>query len=237
MESDIALNFESSSKGYAVIGRRGSSSWKLKVIGKRAHSAGIFSEEIGAGAIFETSRILNAFYEEVKGEKGLTFNPGVIAGGTSITKGEGGASFTAFGKGNVVAQNVVVQGGIRFLSENQLLRARAKMQDVVLRHLPMTDATIEITDSYPAMTETDANRALLAKLSDVSVAMGMEPLKAFDPTKRGAADISFVAPFVTSMDALGGAGGGSHTPEEWADLPSIKQATQRTAVFLYRLMN
>lgn len=235
--SDIALNFESGSKGYAVIGRRGSSGWKLNVTGKRAHSAGVFSENTGAGAIFEASRILNGFYEEVKGEHGLSFNPGVISGGTFVTEGEGGASFTAFGKSNVVAQKLVVQGGLRFLSDEQLQRARAKMREVVERHLPVTDATIEFIDSYPAMTESDANRALLAKLSDVSVAMGMEPLKSFDPTKRGAADISFVAPHVTSMDALGGSGGGSHTPSEWGDLTSIKVATQRTAVFLYRLLN
>ena len=235
-DSDIALNFESGSKGYAVIGRRGSSGWKLSVTGKRAHSAGVFSKTTGAGAIFEASRILNGFYEEVRGEHGLSFNPGVISGGTFVTAGEGGASFTAFGKSNVVAQTVVVQGGLRFLSDEQLQRTRAKMREVVERHLPVTDATIKFTDSYPAMTETDANRALLAKLNDVTVAMGMEPVKAFDPTKRGAADISFVAPHVTSMDALGGSGGGSHTPNEWADLTSIKVATQRTAVFLYRLL-
>jgi glutamate carboxypeptidase len=233
--SDIALNFESGSKGYAVIGRRGSSGWKLEVSGKRAHSAGVFNEKTGAGAIFETSRILNDFYNEVKGEHGLTFNPGVIAGGTFVTKSDAG--YTAFGKTNVVAQKVIVKGGLRFLSDEQLQGARAKMRDVVSRHLPVTEASIEFIDSYPAMTETDANRALLAKLSDVSVAMGMEPLKAFDPTKRGAADISFVAPHVTSMDALGGSGGGSHTTDEWADISSIKQATQRTAVFLYRLLN
>ncbi|MFT5451660.1 MAG: glutamate carboxypeptidase [Enterobacterales bacterium] len=235
--NDIALNFESGSKGYAVIGRRGSSGWKLSVSGKRAHSAGVFSEYVGAGAIFEASRILNDFYNEVKGEHGLTFNPGVIAGGTFVTEGDAGANYSAFGKTNVVAQTVVVKGGLRFLSDEQLQGARAKMRAVVSRHLPQTDANIEFIDSYPAMTETTANRALLAKLSDVSVAMGMEPLKAYDPTKRGAADISFVAPHVTSMDALGGAGGGSHTPNEWADLVSIKQATERTAVFLYRLLN
>ncbi|MFT5521102.1 MAG: glutamate carboxypeptidase [Enterobacterales bacterium] len=235
--SDIALNFESGSKGYAVIGRRGSSGWKLNVSGKRAHSAGIFSDEAGAGAIFEASRILNDFYNEVKGEHGLTFNPGVIAGGTFVTEGEAGANYSTFGKTNVVAQKVIVKGGLRFLSDEQLQAARLKMSEVVSRHLPVTDANIEFIDSYPAMTETAANRALLAKLSELSVDMGMEPLKAYDPTKRGAADISFVAPHVTSMDALGGWGGGSHTPNEWADLASIKKATQRTAVFLYRLLN
>lgn len=233
---DVALNFESGSKGFAVIGRRGSSGWKLTVTGKRAHSSGIFSERTGAGAVFETSRILSAFYEDVKGEHGLTFNPGVIAGGTFVDENEGGASFTAFGKTNVVAQTLIVKGGLRFLSDDQLQRARAKMREIVEQHLPQTDAIIDFTDSYPAMTESNENRKLLAQLSDVSVALGMEPLKAYDPTKRGAADISFVAPVVPSMDALGSYGGGSHTTDEWVDLNSFRTATQRTAVFLYRLL-
>lgn len=234
--NDLALNFESGTPGKAVIGRRGSSNWKLIVSGKRAHSSGIFSENTGAGAIFETGRILDGFYQEVKGEHGLTFNPGVIAGGTFVKEGNDGASFEAYGKTNVVAQKVIVKGGLRFVSEDQKERAREAMRQVAAKHLPKTNAKVEFEDSYPAMTATKANRAELKKLSDVSVALGMKPLTEFDPTKRGAADISFVAPYVTSMDALGAWGGGSHTPKEWLDVKSFKLATKRTAVYLYRLL-
>ena len=83
--SDIAIGFENSTGyNYATIARRGSSNWSVSTTGKRNHSSGIFSEEVGAGAIFEMSRILNGFYEEVRGEKLLTFNPGVLMGGTFI---------------------------------------------------------------------------------------------------------------------------------------------------------
>ena len=235
--SDLALNFESGTPGKAVVGRRGSSNWKLTVSGKRAHSSGVFSEQTGAGAIFEAGRILNGFYQQVRGEHGLTFNPGVIAGGTFVEEGSDGASMDAFGKTNVVAQKVVVKGGLRFLSEEQKERARETMRNVVVKHLPVTNAIIEFEDSYPAMTATDANRVAMSKLSDVSVALGMKPLTAFDPTKRGAADVSFVAPHVTSIDALGAWGGGSHTPNEWLDMNSLKISTKRTAVYLYRLLN
>ena len=75
-KADIALGFENST-GFdnATIARRGASGWKVEVEGKRAHSSGIFRDNIGAGAIFEMSRILNSFYEEVRGEEYLTFNP------------------------------------------------------------------------------------------------------------------------------------------------------------------
>ena len=67
--SDIALGFETST-GFnnATVARRGASGWKVEVTGKRAHSSGVFRENVGAGAIFEMSRILHRFYEEVRGE-------------------------------------------------------------------------------------------------------------------------------------------------------------------------
>ncbi len=235
-DSDIALNFEGGSEGYAVIGRRGSSGWTLEVSGKRAHSSGIFRESVGAGAVFEISRILHRFYNEVRGEHGLTFNPGVIAGGTFVEEGVNAAEQKAFGKTNVVAQTAVVHGGLRFMNEAQKERARAAMRAIVAESLPQTEAKVSFTDSYPAMEETEANRALLAELNDVTVALGATPVKAFPPEQRGAADISFVAPQVTSMDALGGFGGGSHTPDEWVDLPSVKFATVRSAILIHRLL-
>jgi len=235
--SDLALNFEGGSPGKAVIGRRGSSNWALTVTGKRAHSSVVFSEKVGAGAIFESGRILNDFYQQVKGEHGLTFNPGVIGGGTFVEEGDDDASMDSYGKGNVVAQKVIVKGGLRFLSEEQKERARESMRQIIAKNLPVTDASIEFEDSYPAMTATDANRAELKKFSNVSIALGMKPLTAYDPTKRGAADVSFVAPYVTSMDALGSWGGGSHTPDEWLDLNTFKLSTKRTAIYLYRLLN
>jgi len=236
-DSDVALNFEGGAAGYAVIGRRGSSGWALDVKAKRAHSSGVFNDNVGAGAIFEAARILNRFYGEVRGEHGLTFNPGVIAGGTFVTQGKNASEQAAFGKSNVVAQTAVVRGGLRFMNEDQKERTRKAMRAIVEDSLPHSEATITFSDSYPAMEETDANRALLKELSDITVALGHEPLKSFPPEKRGAADISFVAPYVTSMDALGGSGGGSHTPNEWVNLDSVKLATVRTAILLHRLLN
>ena len=126
--SDIALGFETSTGfNYATVARRGASGWELKVSGKRAHSSGIFNERVGAGAIFEMSRILNDFYKQVKGEEYLTFNPGVIAGGTFVDYDVATSKAEVFGKSNVVAQTAIVKGGFRFISEAQKEAARAKM--------------------------------------------------------------------------------------------------------------
>ncbi|MEP5271605.1 M20/M25/M40 family metallo-hydrolase, partial [Maribacter dokdonensis] len=97
--SDIGLGFETSTGfNYATVARRGSSGWKVEVEGKRAHSSGIFSEDTGAGAIFEMSRILNGFYTDVKGEDLLTFNPGTLVGGTFVEFDEMTSKGSVFGK-------------------------------------------------------------------------------------------------------------------------------------------
>ncbi len=236
--SDIALGFETSTGfNYATVARRGSSGWKVEVTGKRAHSSGIFSENTGAGAIFELSRILNAFYNEVRGEEYLTFNPGVILGGTTVSFDEALSRGTAFGKSNVVSQTAVVDGGLRFISEEQKEIAREKMRAIVKDNLPQTSATITFTDSYPSMPPTEGNHNLLKVLNQVSLDLGQGGVEAYDPGRRGAADTSFVAEYVDCLDGLGTMGRGAHTPEETVNLKTFKALTERTAILIYRLIN
>ncbi len=234
--ADIALGFENAT-GFdnATIARRGASGWQVEVQGKRAHSSGIFNERVGAGAIFEMSRILNAFYEEVRGEEYLTFNPGTLLGGTFVEYDKQTSSGEVFGKTNVVAQKAIVNGGLRFISEEQKENARAKMREIVSQNLPQTTAEIHFTDSYPAMGPTAGNEALLEQLSEVSQDLGFGPVSGYDPGRRGAADISFVANDVDGLDGLGTMGNGAHTPQETVNLKTMNALIQRTAVLIYRL--
>ena len=234
--ADVALNFEGGSNEWAVIGRRGSSGWKLETSAEQAHSSGIFSDRVGAGAAFEMARILNRFYGEVRGPFGLTFNPGRIAAGTIVEQGETPNDLTAYGKTNVVAQKSLVAGGLRFMDDDQLQAARAAMQGIVEDNLPGTEAVITFTDSYPAMEVTEANLALLAKLNAVHARLGLAPAKAFPPQRRGAADISFIAPYVTSMDGLGVSGKGAHGLGETMSIESMRDATRRAALLISDLL-
>ena len=236
--SDIALGFETSTGfNYATVARRGSSGWKVEVEGKRAHSAGIFSENTGAGAIFEMSRILHQFYTDVKGEDLLTFNPGTLLGGTFVEFDEMKSRGTVFGKTNVVAQKAEVRGGLRFISEEQKERARDKMREIVAQNLRQTSAKVSFTDSYPAMQPTEENLELLEILNEVSLDLNQGEVLAYDPGKRGAADTSFVAQYVACLDGLGTMGNAAHTPEETVNLKTIEALTKRTALLIYRLIN
>ncbi len=237
-KSDIALGFETSTGfNYATVARRGASGWAVEVAGKRAHSSGIFSERTGAGAIFEMSRILHQFYTDVKGEELLTFNPGTLLGGTFVNFDKTTSKGDVFGKSNVVAQKAVVQGGLRFISEEQKENARVKMREIVSNNLPQTSANITFNDSYPSMGPTEGNLSLLNTLNTVSLDLGQGEVLAYDPGKRGAADVSFVAEYVDCLDGLGTMGSGAHTPQETVNLNTIEALTKRTAILIYRLIN
>lgn len=234
--ADIALGFEGGTAGYGVIARRSSTDWRVDIEARTAHSSGVFSEGIGAGAIYEAGRILEDFYSEIRGEEYLTFNAATIVGGTEATWDDETARGSAFGKTNVVPPTVVITGDIRSITDEQLERTRQKMRDIVARPLPGTTSRITFGDGYPSMPPTDANHALLAQLSSVSEALGTGPLQPFDPGRRGAADISFVASMIEAgIDGLGPEGSGSHTVNETVNLNSIERAAKRAAVLMYRL--
>lgn len=237
--ADVALGFEGGVRDgeveYATVARRGSTGWTLEVEGRQGHSSRIFSEELGAGAIFEASRILSAFYDQIRGEELLTFNAGTFVGGTEVTFDPEEASGTAFGKTNVVPKRVIVRGGIRTITLEQLERTREKMRHIVAQSLPGTSAHITFRDGYPPMAPTEGNLAYLETYTQVSQELGYGPLEALDPGRRGAADISFVAPHVDGLSGMGTYGTGAHSQEEAVDLDSLVVAAQRAAILIYRL--
>ena len=237
-EADIVLAFENgdSNPMTAVVARRGSTGWRLDVTGTPAHSSQLFQREVGAGAVYEASRILSDFYDRLAGEPLLTFNPGVMLAGTDVDYDAFTAGGSAFGKSNVVAQSAVVTGDLRTITLEQLERARATMRFVVLESLPRTSATITFDDGYPPLAPTDGNRRLLAMFSQVSQDLGYGEVTAVDPRNAGAADVSFTAGFVDmAIDGLGPGGGNDHTVDEWIDLPTLAIQTKRAAVLMHRL--
>jgi glutamate carboxypeptidase len=233
-----ALGFEDGSGDphMANIARRGTSSWTLRTTGMPAHSSQIFRADVGPGAIFEAARVLDGFRARLAGQPYLTFNPGVVLGGTATALDAPQNQGTASGKTNVVAKDTVVQGDLRTLSPEQLAAAKATMREIVARPMPHTSSTITFDDGYPPMAPTAGNRRLLALYDAASRDLGLGPVAACDPLKAGAADVSFVANLVPmALDGIGLAGADDHTDKETADLGMLAPLTKRAAVVLYRL--
>lgn len=232
--SDLALAFEGAIGRTGTVARRGIISWELEVQGATGHSSALWGDAMGSGAVYEISRILAGFHEELRKLDGLTCNPSLVVGGTQAELERTGGKVS--GKDNIVAQRALARGDLRFLSAAQLAEAKAKMQAVVARHLPRTSAELRfLGDRYPAMEATPANYALLEQLSVASRDLGFGEITAYDPKSRGAGDVAFVSPPLPAIDGLGVHGRGAHAPGESADLSTVPELVKRTAVLLYRL--
>jgi len=236
--SDVALSFEGSitnkdGMAAATVGRRSTAFFELEIKARQAHSMGVFGPG-GYGAVYEAARILDAFRQQVV-EPGLTFNPGVILGGTEVSFDEAHSRGSAFGKTNVIANTVTVKGDLRYLDYPQRDRAQARMREIVARSLAGASSTINFRDSYPPMAVTPGNLKVLEQYSLASQDTGLGPIGAVPPESRGAGDIQFAAPFVDSLDGLGAAGGGAHSPNESLEAASIERSAIRAAILIYRL--
>lgn len=236
-QCDLALGFETAqSMNTIAIGRRGFSSWKLEVTAKTGHSAGVFGQSAGYGAIYETARIINRFREDLGNEKYLTFNPGIIAGGSEMTYDDEKMRATVAGKTNIISPAVVAEGDLRFLTEKQRENARQKMQAIVSgQNLNGTSAKISFTDGIPAMEPSKGNDALRQLTDKVSRDIGLGAVNAGDPGSRGAGDISYVAKYVDCIDGLGASGKGAHAAGETIHLKQFPLLIQRAAILIYRL--
>ena len=230
--SDLVLSFENGGSNIATVARRGASDWTLEVTARTGHSSAIF-KDMGSGAIFEAARILDQFYETLRGEEYLTFNPSVISGGTEVEVKD--QSLTSRGKTNVVPAKVIVRGDLRFIREEQKEAARAKMRQIVAKNLPGATAKITFADGIPAMSPSEGNLKLLKDMDAVSQDLGFGKIAALDPGARGAGDISYVTHLIPGLDGLGATGGGAHARGEYADLDTLSRQIKRAAVLLYRL--
>jgi glutamate carboxypeptidase len=220
----------------AVIARRGTTAWTLRVTAKPAHSSQIFRQDVGPGAIFEAARILTSFRETLAGERHLTFNPGVILGGTQVEYDAATSRGSAFGKENVIAALAIATGDLRALSREQFTNARRAMEAIVAASLPHAQAQIAFDEGYPPLAPAEGNKRLLALYDRASRDVGTGPVTAVDPDRAGAADVSFVADHVPMiLDGIGLMGHDDHTPGETADLTTLPSQTRRAAVLLHRL--
>jgi glutamate carboxypeptidase len=236
--ADVALDFEGlvviDGQDYGSLARRSAGDYTITATGRTAHSSGIFSPGVGDGAVYELARIITAFRTELP-EPNLTFNIGLVAGGATAALSPDEAQIAATGKTNVIPPIAIAKGDFRALTPEQVDRVRAKMEAIVARHLPQTDARIVFKAGYPPMAPTPGNQALLDRLNAVNADLDLPAMPALDPLKRGAGDISFVARDVDGLAGLGPSSSGDHTPEERVDLASFPRQIKRAALLMTRL--
>ena len=139
--ADVALEYEElivrDGQDYATVARRGVTDWELATSGVTGHSGSVFGSELGYGANYELARILDTFRRELP-EPNLTFNVGLMVGGTPASITADGSNGTASGKTNIIAAQALARGDLRALTPEQETRARARAScsGVMLRRSP-----------------------------------------------------------------------------------------------------
>jgi glutamate carboxypeptidase len=236
--SDVALDFESGSNrdgvDYGSTSRRSSVIWNLKATGRTGHSSGIFNPSVGYGAIYEITRCIDAFRQQLP-QHGLTFNIAFIIGGTTATVDASQTAGQFTGKSNVIPPIAYASGDIRTVSAEQTKQVEAKMTQIVSEHLDKTDASIDFQEGYPAMEATVGNRALFGILNKVNSDASLPHMQELDPLQRGAGDISFIAQYDDSLAGMGAIGGNGHREGEFIDLSHQATQIERAALLIYRL--
>jgi glutamate carboxypeptidase len=206
----------------------------VKITAKSGHSAGVFSDSSGYGAIYEGARIINAFREQLR-EQDLTYNVGLVVGGTKAAYDEPTATANVFGKTNVIPGQMEIVGDLRYVDYAQRDRTHQRMREIVAQSLPHAKSTISFDEGYPPMAPTEGNLRLREFYSRASADAGLGAIEALGVSERGAGDVQFVAPYVDSLDGLGATGKGSHTDNEELEIASIERGAVRAAVMIYRL--
>jgi len=232
-QSDIALGFEAGRADAVRLARRGQSIWTLDVKGTGGHSYAIFKAPLG-NALFEASRILARFYQELR-EPYLSDSPSLALGGTDVSHDVEKSRGTAAGEASVVPQRAVVLGDLRYISEQQRESAKARMQAIVSEHLPETRSSISFREEMPPWSPRQESQVLLDAYDEASRDLGLGAVAARDPEDGGAADISFVGSMVPGLDGLGAIGQHLHAATEGMDLNSLSSQAKRAALLIYRL--
>lgn len=236
--SDVSLEFETAVRiggvDYGSLARRGSLSWKIEANGETGHSSQVFGAVKGYGAIYEVTRILDAFRQQLP-EQGATYSVGLVLGGVAAKLNPAETGGEATGKSNIIPAQAIAMGDLRTLSNEQAERIQKKMEAIVAQHLPKTTAKITFNESYPSMPTTEGGRALLRMLNGVNASLGFSSMPELDPMRRGAGDIAFVAPYTDGLVGVGADGDGAHAEGETVFLDSLAKQAKRNAILMYRL--
>jgi glutamate carboxypeptidase len=174
--------------------RKGVGRYLVRVRGRAAHSGIDFAA--GASAVVELAHQIGQIAALSDLERGITVNPGVVAGGT---------------RSNVVAEHASVEVDVRVPRLKD-----AEAIDRKLRRLKPRDrrCAIEVTGALnrPPMERTPAIANLFALARDAAAGLG---LKLEESSTGGGSDGNFTAALgIPTLDGLGAVGEGAHASHE-----------------------
>lgn len=208
------LNLEGCGQGRIALQRKGIAVFKLYVSGISAHSS--LCATAGASAIREAAyKIIEL--EKIKETDGLTFNCGVIRGGSVR---------------NTVPAECEFELDVRFSSGEELERARSIIQKIAdTVYVEGCSCKVETTNLRVAMESCERNIELLRVANSAFEENGLSVLAPV--MGSGGSDAADVTAYgIPCLDSLGVAGGRIHSKDEFAVISSLAESAKRIVAIL-----
>lgn len=203
--------------GNVVTGRKGCAFMRCEIDGVAAHSGVNF--ELGASAIEELARKVQAFHALTDLEAGVTVNVGLVSGGQSV---------------NTVAARASCEIDLRYVRP----RDGAALIEEITRigrecSVDGTRSEISVTGQFVPLVQSPESKALFDVYVAVSGALGKEVAGEFT---GGCADSGFTSAVgAPTLCGVGPIGGNIHTEDEYVEIDSIVPRAQALAVSIMRL--
>ncbi|MBQ7039820.1 MAG: M20/M25/M40 family metallo-hydrolase, partial [Clostridia bacterium] len=214
--SEAFLNLEGIKGNTAVLQRKGILRYRFTVHGKALHSSRCAE---ASNAVAEAAyKIIEL--EKMKDAEGLTCNCGLIQGGTTA---------------NTVAESCCFYADIRFVTSDELKKARQEVQRVAnSTTVNGCSCDAEEISFRPAMPLSDKNIELLNRMNCIYKENGLPVLTA--RKCLSGSDAAYITECgIPCLDNLGTEGGNIHSVNEYIRLESLKESAKRIAVAIYCL--
>ena len=214
------LNLEGHEKyfeGKACLERKGIAGFVFRVHGISTHAS--YCAREGASAIREAAyKIIEL--EKIKEENGITFNCGVIRGGSAR---------------NTVPDYCEFELDVRFGTNEELERAKSIIRKIAnVSHTPNTHTEVTLTNLRVAMEPCERNVNLLNIANSAFKKNGLSTLAA--GKRNGGSDAADVTAFsIPCIDSLGVEGERAHSKEEYALIDSLAESAKRIASIITAL--
>lgn len=204
------LNCEPHVAGYTVLKRKGIAKYTFEITGKAEHAGSCYN---GISAISEAAhKVLEL--EKYKDKNGITANCGIISGGTKI---------------NTVPESCVLKVDFRFSNDSELSEVKRIAQKVAeTSYIEGTTCTLVLNSLRDAMPLTDKNIKLLEKVNDIFEKTNLPKLA--NTFGNGGSDAAYTTKKgIPTLDSVGVEYGNIHSKNEYALIPSLKEAAKRIA--------
>jgi glutamate carboxypeptidase len=191
--------------GSCVRQRKGILRYSLGFKGKTAHSG--VNPEAGACAVTEMAQMIVALKQLEEPGRGITVNPGIVHGGTSI---------------NAVPDAAELRLDIRVVHQEDGSRVDEAVRALASKTIdPGVRVELEGGITRPPMTPTARTDALIEGINGIGRNYGIELTWGFS---GGGSDASFASALgIPSLCGLGPVGGNYHTPREYLDTIDLPQ--------------